>query len=115
METKEKILDAALILAEKTHYQKLSRGKLAESAGVSESTVQYHFRRPWELRYATLLHAIKRENLTVLGQGLGAQDPTALSAPAELRDRALKHIRDAAESACVSGPSREVCEFARRM
>jgi AcrR family transcriptional regulator len=115
METKEKILDAALVLAEETHYQKLSRRKLAKSAEVSESTVQYHFRHPWELRYATLLHAIRRENVTVLGQGLGAQDPTALSAPIELRERALKHIRDAAEAASGPVPSSETCEFAKRM
>jgi len=111
MTSKEKILNAALKLAEESHYKKVPRGKLAKLAEISESTVQYHFPKTKMIPCAILLYAIRKKNLTVLAQGLGALDNIALTAPAGLREKTLKMIKAVAEKTPKRKLSCDLCRL----
>ncbi len=89
---KEDILTAALIVATKFHYQHVSRAEIAEQAGVTGTTVQYHFHTMQQLRVQIMRAAIKRECLPVIAQGILAGDSHARKAPQELKDRAWSSI-----------------------
>lgn len=85
---KEQILTAALELAGESHYLKLTRDTIAEAVGLSGPAVQYHFKTVTQLRNAIIRAAVKREDLVVIAQGLGAKEPHAEKASAELQQRA---------------------------
>lgn len=93
-EIKLKILDGALLVAERVGYQKVTRADIEAEIGIPQSNIQYYFREMWRLRYELVRHAIFRENLIVLAQALGALDNTALTASGALVDNALKLIRE---------------------
>jgi AcrR family transcriptional regulator len=94
-ERREELLKTALKIAEKTGYMKITNDSVAEAAGKSKSLIQFHFHSIQELKRAVMDAAIRYENVAVLAQGLGLLDEDALSAPKELKDRALKFIEHA--------------------
>ena len=86
------ILYAALQAAEASHYTTITREDIAKRAGVSGSAVSYHFDNMDVLRAQLMRLAITREFLPVIAQGCVAGDQYALSAPEELRRRAINSV-----------------------
>ena len=89
---REMILDAALKLAHKKHYLQISRDAIAAEAGITGTAVQYYYSTMPKLRRAIMRAAVKEENLKVILEGLIACEGAAISAPKELRDRAVASI-----------------------
>lgn len=89
---KELVLTAALDLAEKTHYLKLTRDGIAKAAGVTGSAIQYHFKTMSQLRGDIMRAAIKQERLIIIAQGLTSDDDRAIKVPDELFRRALAAV-----------------------
>lgn len=84
----ELVLEHALALAETEGYQWIKRADIAELAGVSVGSVSSAFGSLVELKREVLREAIRRENLSVLAQGLVDRHEIALGAPAALRKKA---------------------------
>lgn len=85
---KAQILTAALALARESHYLKLTRDDIAKAVNLSGPAVQYHFQTVKKLRNEIMRAAVKRVDLVVIAQGLGAKEPHAERAPADLQQRA---------------------------
>lgn len=83
------ILTAALKIAAKDGYQRITREAIANTAGVSEALVTYHLGTMPELRRAVMREAVRAECLPVIAQGLTARDRHALKAPRDLQVKAL--------------------------
>jgi len=90
---REFLLAAALKVAEKRGYQKVTRELAANEAGVSPGLVQYHFNSMGELRHAMIKEAVRLENIPVLAQALGQLHPDATAAPEELQEKAFNYIK----------------------
>ena len=86
---KQDILAAALPLAERLGYDKISRSQIAEAAQVSGPAVQYHFGTMQQLRRDLMRLAIREGCLKVIAQGVLADDPQVAKASSELRRAAL--------------------------
>lgn len=86
------IIDAALKLASKHGYQKITRGAIADAVGISEALVSYHVGTMPNLRRTLVRQAIARPVLRVLGQAVAADDPHARKAPQDLRAKALASL-----------------------
>lgn len=91
---KDAIVSAALRLSAATHYLQVQRKQIADELGVTPPALTYHFGTMQQLRHAIMRAAIAKENLTVIAQGLVAQDEHALKAPEALRRRAIKSIAE---------------------
>lgn len=83
------ILAAALFLAQDKNYNTVSRDEIAERAGTSVGLVSRYFGTMPKLKRAVMRAAIKAEALPIIAQGLAAQDPHAMKAPQELKQRAV--------------------------
>jgi hypothetical protein len=88
----DQILGSALKLSEELGYNRISRAMIANDAGVSESLVSNYLGTMTDLRRTVIRHAILRENLVILAQGLAAGDVHAKKAPQELKERAASLI-----------------------
>ena len=86
------ILAAALELAPKVGYQKLTREAVALHLGIPSSLVPYHMGTMAEFRRQIMREALRVECLPVIAQGLAARDRHALKAEPELRARALQSL-----------------------
>lgn len=91
---KSHILSAALALAPKIGYSKLTQTAIAEKAGVPSSLLPYYFGTMTQLRRDLMREAIRVECLPVIAQGLSCRDRHALRAPLELRHRSLQFIAE---------------------
>lgn len=86
------ILDAALKLAQAEGFGIVSRDKIAKVLECAPGTVSHHFGTMTQFRRALMRHAIEKENLAVLAQGLAAKNEHAQKAPAGLKKRALASL-----------------------
>ena len=86
------ILAAALELAPKVGYQKLTREAIAQHLGIPSSLIPYHMGTMPAFRRQIMREAVRVECLPVIAQGLAARDSQALKAPPELRARALQSL-----------------------
>lgn len=86
------ILAAALDLAPRVGYTKLTRDEVAARAGIPSSLICYHMGTMVEFRRALMREAIRVECLAVIAQGLVFRHPLALKAPIELRNRAIEFL-----------------------
>lgn len=86
---KRQLIDTALELAEATGYKNVTMEALTAAAGVSRTLYARYFTTVGQFRVDVMRAAVKRENLRVIAQGLAAQDPHAMKAPLELRERAV--------------------------
>lgn len=86
------ILAAALKMATRDGYQRITRDTIARAAGVSEALVTHYLGTMPELRRAVMREAIRAGCLPVIAQGLAARDRHALKAPAAIRTEALKSL-----------------------
>jgi DNA-binding transcriptional regulator YbjK len=85
---KDNILDAAVRLARVTGYNKITRDKIAESAGVSTGLVTRYFGTMSQLKTAIMRRAVKQRIAQIVAQGLANGDEHAKRAPAELKAEA---------------------------
>lgn len=86
---REKILRAALSIAEKKGYSRITRDEIAAKADCATGLVSYHFATMPQLKRAVMRFAVAEGNAVVVGQGLGAGDTYAKKAPADLKQKAL--------------------------
>jgi AcrR family transcriptional regulator len=66
----------------------VNRINLSERAGVSPALVTYYYKTANNLRDAIMRAAVRREDLTVIAQGLLLKHPEALKADIHLRRKA---------------------------
>jgi AcrR family transcriptional regulator len=85
---KRHLLEHGLLLAVRDGYKNVTMGALTEAAGVSRTLYQRYFHNVSQFRVDVMRAAVKQGNLAVIAQGLVANDPHALKAPIELRQRA---------------------------
>ena len=88
--SKQGIIAAAVVEAERDGYRRFTRSAVAERAGVSESLIQYHFGTMTALRLAVMDYAVTEEVLPIIAQGLAVKDPIAGKAPSQVRKAAVK-------------------------
>ena len=88
----DEIIDAALRLAVKHGYKNVTREQIGDAVGVTASAVSYHFVTMKRLRRCLMRAAVRSKNLTVILQGLTANDPQAYKADATLRRRAVESV-----------------------
>lgn len=87
------ILDAALKLAHRTHYARITREQLAAALGWSApALITYHMGTMQEFRRTLMREAIRREDLRIIAQGLASRDKHARKAPQDLQDKALRSL-----------------------
>jgi Transcriptional regulator len=86
---KDHILNVAVTMARVYGYSKLTRDKVAESAGVSVGLVTRYFGTMNQLKTAVMRRAIKQGMADIIAQGLANGDDHAKKAPAELKAEAV--------------------------
>lgn len=88
-----RILSAALAVAQRIGWLKLTRDNVAEEAQVSVGLLYRYFCDMEDLRAYVMREAIRLGDVNVLIQGLAVSDHTALEAPSELKARAADMLR----------------------
>lgn len=91
-ERAQRVLDAACRIAEDQGLARVTRGRVADVAGVSDATVSNAFGGMDALTVALMCEAVNRPVLKVLAQGLAMGDPIALAAPDDVKQAALANI-----------------------
>lgn len=86
------ILAAALELAPRVSYARLTRDEVAKHIGIPSSLIPYHMGTMEEFRRKIMREAVRVECLPVIAQGLVARDRHALKAPEPLRTKALQSL-----------------------
>jgi AcrR family transcriptional regulator len=89
IERNEIILTAAVDISKEVGYLTTTRDAVAKRAGVSQGTVNNAYGTMDELRCEVLKYAIRNEILPIIAQGLAAGSHICVSAPQELKTRAL--------------------------
>lgn len=89
----EHILKAAVLVAERRGYFRITRPQVATEAKVSEGLVQHHFRNQKILQEAVLTEAIRTENLQIVGQAAILRENKE-RIPKKLGARAVKFITE---------------------
>jgi AcrR family transcriptional regulator len=89
---RETILAAALILARREGYNRISRETIADAARCAPPLVSYYFGTIVQLRRAIMGEAIRVRDYRVIGQGIVARDSRALGVSDEMKDAAIRAI-----------------------
>jgi DNA-binding transcriptional regulator YbjK len=89
---RDHILQVAIKIARTIGYQKVTRGIIAESAGVSTGLVTHYFKTMPQLKRAIMRTAIAQEIPEIIAQGLINNDKHAIKASPELRAKAAATI-----------------------
>jgi AcrR family transcriptional regulator len=89
---KAQILDGALELAQRKGLGTITRETIAQHVGVSPALVSLYLGTMTELRRTLMRHAIKREVLEIVAEGLATRDKQAAKAPDDLKRRALATV-----------------------
>jgi len=79
------ILNVAVDMAKTAGYNRITRDKIAEGAGVSMGLVTHYFGTMSQLRTAIMRRAVKQGILEIIAQGLANGDDHAKNAPVELK------------------------------
>ena len=88
---RERVMAAALIVAERDGWQQMTRERVAAEAGVAAGTVNNAVGVGGTmagLRDAVMAEAVARGVLAIVAQGLAAGHPAAKAAPVEMRQGA---------------------------
>lgn len=83
------ILKAAMFVAERDGFNKITRKQIALKAGVSLGVVSQAFGTMVKLKRTVMRRAIKDEILSIIAVGLGMRDKTAMKATDEIKRKAL--------------------------
>lgn len=89
---KDKILRAAVKIAEATPLMSIARSKIAKRAKVAPSLVSFYLGTMDELRDAIVGAALDDGNLSVIGNAIAARHPRTLKIPEHTRRDALKQF-----------------------
>lgn len=89
---KDHILNIAVTMAKVSGYNKITRDKIAESAGVSMGLVTRYFGTMVQLRRDIVRMAVRNEILEVVAQAVISNDPHVKKIDADLKERALKAV-----------------------
>lgn len=90
---REQIVEAALRVAKRDGYDRMTRADIAKAAGCSAASVQYHFGTMEQVRRHVMRAALRVPVLEVLAQGLARRNRIALRASPELRAEALRVLQ----------------------
>ena len=82
------ILTQATRLARDGFLYNMTADDIAEAVNISRATVLHYFGSMQGLRDAVVQGAVDRENLSIIAQALGADDPLMENVNADLRHRA---------------------------
>lgn len=85
----DQILTAALKLAAKTHYSRITRDGIAERAKCSTGLITKYFTTMPQLKRAVMRAAVKQGFVPVIAQGIADRDRHALKATGKVRKEAL--------------------------
>lgn len=85
---KAEILDAALVVAARSGYDRMTRDDIAAQAKTSSGLVSHHLGTMPQLRRAVMRAAVSRELAAIVARGLALKDPQALKAPDALKRQA---------------------------
>jgi AcrR family transcriptional regulator len=88
----ERIISAALQLAEADHYNFITRDAVAAAAGVSPATINNVYGTMVGLKRAVLAAAVERRVVSVVAQGLGDRHAIVMDAPEDLRHEAAMYM-----------------------
>lgn len=91
-ETRNRVLAAATAEARACGFQWITRGAVAERAGVSAGTVSAAFGGMLDLKRAVMRQAVETEDAVIVAQGLADGSAIAKSAPQALKDRAAEAL-----------------------
>ena len=91
-ETRMKIINVALAMAEEVGYMNLRRDDIAERAEVGMGTVTYHYSSIGQLKRDVVRHAIVNDNYIVMGQALGMRDPQVMKLDEVTRENIIKML-----------------------
>jgi AcrR family transcriptional regulator len=86
------ILDAAVKLAKRIGFRKLTRDGVAKAASVSTGLVSTHFDGIEKLRDEVMRVAIRDEILPIVADGIANGNRLARRAPVALRQRAVQSL-----------------------
>lgn len=86
---KDQILAAAVELAKLRGYGSVTRDGIAAHAGCSTGLVTKYFSTMTQLKRSIMRVAVKNHILSIIAQGLAAQDPHARKAPEDVKQKAL--------------------------
>ena len=89
---KDHILTVAVGMAKTEGYNKITRDKIAESAGVSMGLVTRYFGTMVQLRRDIVRMAVRNEVLEVVAQAVISNDPHVKKIDTDLKERALKAV-----------------------
>ena len=84
------VMAAALALARLSSYLLVTREAVAERAQCSPASVSRLYGTMPQFRRAIMSAAVAAQDLTVIGQGVAAQDPKALAASSKVRRAAME-------------------------
>jgi AcrR family transcriptional regulator len=89
---KEQILEAAVRRAEIVGIAQTRRDDVALEAGVGAGLVSRYFGTMNQLKRAIIRHAVHHEILPLVAQALVANEPEAMKASKDLKERALASL-----------------------
>ena len=89
---KEHILHAALSVARKKGFQRMTREAIAGKAGVTPALITKYYATMTQMRRAVMRAAVRQEILSVIAYGLVIGDKHALKASGELKQRAMDSV-----------------------
>jgi len=89
---RQSILTAALAVAVRDGYLRVTRDAIAAAAGCSPALVSNHLGTMTQTHRAIMGEALRVRNLRVIAQGLAHGDKRALNAPLELREAAAASL-----------------------
>lgn len=90
--TKLKLLNAALVVAEREGYHSVKLSDVAIEAGVVNGTVVHHFLNLKVLKREVIKFAIAAKSYIVISQLITANDSHVKSISKQLRSEALNHV-----------------------
>lgn len=89
---KSQLLEAALKIATRIGYTKVTREAIAKEAKVSPALVSFYFGTTPKMKRDIMRHAVKQEIVEIIAQGLADKNPHAQKAPDDLKKRAAAHL-----------------------
>jgi hypothetical protein len=89
---RDHILGVAVAMASQSHYLRITRDGVAETAGVAAGSVTRYFGDMTTLRAAVLRAAVDTGAVDIVAQGILERDPVALGAPAQVLAGSRAHL-----------------------
>ena len=88
--SKSNILSAAVELAKKVGYNRITREGVSKRANVSENLVSYYFNTMHQLRNKVMRYAVTNNVPEIVAQGLALKDKQVRKASPELKAQAVE-------------------------